>query len=243
VFLRVLSATESSIGTTPVAALGRIDMRSMLSLVDPVKRLRARLLARVSSEASWQRFVDETGFELVSRSVRVFLDGTNAGGDADEIGRRSSLLGSKMNQLRDNRRLVAGSFMYLSMAMHAVIGFLLIFIVEVVNGFQRLILTAGADVPGGPGAALGSVLAFNQLNLAFLSYAVVPVLLVLGVVNAMGTQDRGRRVLVHDLLLLGHYHHVGRELDADRTDPRQPDLRYGRDLAAGSPRAEVRVYG
>ena len=67
--------------------------------------------------------------------------------------------------------------------------------------------------------------------------------LVLGVVNAMGTHDRGRRVLVHDLLLLGHYHHVGRELDADRTDPPQPDLRYGRDLATDSPRAEVSVYG
>jgi archaellum biogenesis protein FlaJ (TadC family) len=106
-------------------------------------------------------------------------------GDADEIGRRASLLGSKMNQLRDKRRLVSGSFMYLSMAMHAVIGFLLIFIVEVVNGFQALIMTAGVNVPGGPGAALGSVLAFNQSNLAFLSYAMVPVLLVLGVVNAL----------------------------------------------------------
>ena len=184
-FLRVLGTTVSSIGTTPVVALGRIDMRSMPTLVQGVKDLQTRLTARINPVAAWQRFVDETGSEVVSRSVKVFLDGTGLGGDAEEVGRRASLLGVKVNQLRMKRALVSDSFTYLSLAMHAVIGFLLIFIVEVVNGFNGLISTAGIDVPGGPGAALGSVLAFNSANLAFLRNAMLPVLIVLGVVNAM----------------------------------------------------------
>jgi flagellar protein FlaJ len=179
-FLRVLGVTVSSIGSTAVVALGRIDMRSM-----PVRRLRTRLIARVDPVQSWQRFIDETGSELVNRSVRVYLDGTLLGGDPDEVGQRASLLGAKMNQLRAKRKLVAGSFTYLSMAMHVVIGFLLIFIVEVVGGFNELVSSAGVNVPGGPGAALGSVLAFNLDNLAFLRNSMVPVLLVLAVVNAL----------------------------------------------------------
>jgi flagellar protein FlaJ len=184
-FLRVLGVTVSSIGTTPVVALGRIDMRSMPSLVEPVRRLRTRLIARVDPVQSWQRFIDETGSELVARSVRVYLDGTNLGGDADEVGKRASLWGSKMNQLREMRKLVSDSFTYLSMAMHVVVGFLLIFIVEVVSGFNDLVSSAGVNVPGGPGAALGSVLAFNLDNLAFLRNSMVPVLLSLAAANAL----------------------------------------------------------
>ncbi len=184
-FLRVLGVTVSSIGSTPVVALGRIDMRSMPSLVEPVRRLRTRLIARVDPVQSWQRFIDETGSELVARSVRVYLDGTNLGGDADEVGKRASLLGSKMNQLREKRKLVSDSFTYLSMAMHVVVGFLLIFIVEVVSGFNDLVSSAGVNVPGGPGAALGSVLAFNLDNLTFLRNSMVPVLLSLAAANAL----------------------------------------------------------
>jgi flagellar protein FlaJ len=184
-FLRVLGTTVSAIGTTPVVAMSRIDMRSMPSLVGGVRRLTTRLRARVAPDASWKRFVDETGSEIVARSVRVFLDGTNLGGDAEEVGKRASILGSKINQLRAKRRLVSSSFTYLSLAMHVVIAFLLIFIVEVVNGFNTLIASAGVDMPGGPGAALGSVLAFNLANLTFLRNSMVPVLVILGVVNAL----------------------------------------------------------
>ena len=160
-------------------------MRSMPSLAEGVRALRTRLVARVSPQLSWQRFVDETGSELVGRTIRIFLDGTSLGGNADVIGRRASVVGMKMNQLRAKRRLVSDSFTYLSMAMHAVIAFLLIFIVEIVNGFNQLIATAGVDVPGGPGASLGSVLAFNLANLEFLRKTMIPVILVLAVVNAL----------------------------------------------------------
>ena len=184
-FLRVLGTTVSMIGTTPVVALSRMDMRSMPSLMEGVRRLRTRLEARISPEQSWTRFVDETGSELVGRSVRVFLDGTSLGGDPEEVGKRVSVLGSKVNQLRAKRRLVADSFTYLSLAMHAVISFLLIFVVEVVSGFNDLISNAGVNVPGGPGASIGSVLAFNSANLDFLRNSMIPVILVLGLVNAL----------------------------------------------------------
>ena len=184
-FFRTMGTTVSAIGTTPVVAMGRMDMRSMPTLVTGVHDLRTRLVARVHPLLSWTRFVDETGSELVGRCTRVFLDGTGMGGDAEHVGKQASLMGSKINQLRAKRRLVSDSFTYLTLAMHVVIAFLLVFIVEVVNGFNTLIATAGVDVPGGPGAALGSVLAFNLSNLELLRNAMIPIVVVLSVVNAL----------------------------------------------------------
>ena len=190
-FLRVLGATMSAIGTTAVVAMSRLDMRSMPSLADGVRQLATRLNARVSPQRSWDRFVDDTGSEIVSRSVRVFLDGTMLGGDPEEVGRRASLLGSKITQLRAKRRLVSDTFTYLSMAMQAVISFLLIFIVEIVSGFNDLIASAGLGGPGGAEAAMGSVLAFNLANLRFLQIAMVPVVVVLTLVNAIAPKVAG----------------------------------------------------
>ncbi|MEE8518501.1 MAG: hypothetical protein V3S98_05195 [Dehalococcoidia bacterium] len=184
-FVRVLGATVSAIGTTPVVAIGRMDMRAMPTLTKYVAELRTRLVARIGTTLSWDRLVDETGSELVRRSLRVFLDGTSMGGDADEVGKLTAVMGLKLNQLRAKRRLVADSFAYLSLAMHIVISFLLIFIIEVVNGFNTLIATANVDIAGGSGAALGAVLSFNLANLRFLQYSMAPVVIVLGVVNAL----------------------------------------------------------
>lgn len=190
-FLRVLGATMAAIGTTAVVAMARLDMRSMPSLAEGVRQLATRLDARVSPQRSWDRFVDDTGSEIVSRSVRVFLDGTNLGGDPEEVGKRASLLGSKITQLRAKRRLVSETFMYLSMAMQAVISFLLIFIVEIVSGFNELIAAAGLGVSGGAEAAMGQVLAFNLANLYFLQAAMVPVVVVMTLVNAIAPKVAG----------------------------------------------------
>lgn len=184
-FLRVLGTTMSAIGTTAVVAMRRLDMRSMPSLAQGVRDLGTRLDARVSPRLSWDRFVDDTGSEIVSRSVRVFLDGTMLGGDPEEVGKRASLLGSKITQLRAKRLLVSETFTYLSMTMQVVISFLLIFIVEIVSGFNDLIAAAGLGSAGGADAALGSTLAFNLANLRFLQIAMVPVVLVLTIVNAV----------------------------------------------------------
>ena len=105
--------------------------------------------------------------------------------------KRASLLGSKITQLRAKRRLVSETFTYLSMAMQAVISFLLIFIVEIVSGFNDLIAAAGLGISGGADAAMGSVLAFNLANLRFLQIAMVPVVVVLTLVNAIAPKVAG----------------------------------------------------
>lgn len=189
-FLRVLGTTASSIGTTPTEALDRIDMRSMNSLTPSVSKLHIWLRSRVKPELCWQRFVVETGSELVNRAVRVFMDGVRYGGDAAEVAERSAVLSSRVNYLREKRKLIASTFGWLSIAMHATVVFLLLFVMEIVGGFGAMVQTAGvADLAsGGGGSGISTSLGFSFDNIVFLQKVMIPVIIVLSLVNAIAPQ-------------------------------------------------------
>ena len=80
-FLRSLGGTMQAIGATAAEAMGRLDFRSLGMLSEDVKLLYTRLGAGVSPSSCWDRFVGETGSELVNRSVRMFWDGVTLGGE------------------------------------------------------------------------------------------------------------------------------------------------------------------
>jgi flagellar protein FlaJ len=186
-FLRVLGTTATSIGTTPAEALGRIDLRAMASVAPDVRKLYTLLKSRVKPELAWQRFVEGTGSELIARSVRVFSDGVGLGGDAEEVGRRASLLATKVSNLRAKRKLVSTTFGWLSVAMHATVVFLLVFVMEIVGQFGNLVQSAGAVTASDPNSpiALGSVFGFSFESMAFLQMLMAPVMIVLSIVNAL----------------------------------------------------------
>ena len=188
-FMRTLGATISAIGGTTVEALGRMDLRSMDSLASSVKRLQMRLAARVVPALCWHRFVRETGSELINRSVRIFTDSMDMGGDPEEIGDRASFMTMKVKYLREKRKLVSQTFGWLTLAMHGTIVFLLIFIMEVVNGFGRLVAQAGAaDTITGQAASLGTVLSFNLESMQFLQMLMIPVVIALSFINAIAAK-------------------------------------------------------
>jgi len=80
-FLRSLGGVCAAIGATVREALGRMDLNSLNHLQQQVKRLRTRLLSGVRAKLCWQKFVEETGSELVHRSVGMFYDAISVGGE------------------------------------------------------------------------------------------------------------------------------------------------------------------
>ena len=190
--LRTVGGVATAIGTTITEALGRVDLRSAGSLAPGVQDLHVRLGSKIKPELCWQRFVAETGSEQVNRSVRIFWDGVSLGGDPEQVGHRSSLYAMKIAFLRAKRRLVASSFKWLCIVMHASIVALLVFIVQMVDIFGKALEnmqpmedTAGvlSRLPE------DGVFSFNSAELQLLHWIVVLVLLVLTAANAFAARS------------------------------------------------------
>jgi flagellar protein FlaJ len=173
-FLRSLGSIVGAIGTTVTEGMERINQRSLASLEQPVRRLHVRLRSGIRPDLCWDRFVSETGSELVDRSVGTFWHTLKLGGDPDQIGFLSSLFALKISLMRENRKLVSQTFMWLIIPLHAVLIGILLFVTEVMvifanqlNNIQTQAL-ANTDPTTTGGIDVTSVLAFAAPNVGFI---------------------------------------------------------------------------
>jgi flagellar protein FlaJ len=188
-FLRSLGSVVGAIGTTVTEGMDRINQRSLASLEQGVRRLHVRLRSGIKPDLCWDRFVSETGSELVDRSVGVFWDTTKLGGDPDQIGYLSSLFALKISLMRESRKLVAQTFMYLMVPLHAVLVGILLFVTEVMVVFAQQLnqvqsqALSTTDPASTGGIDVTNVLAFAAPNVAFLRGFALVVVIFLTFVN------------------------------------------------------------
>lgn len=186
-FLRSLGGVCTALGTTVKDGLGQLDLGAVNVLRPGVKRLHTRLLAGIRPGLCWQRFISETGSELSNRSVGMFYDAVDLGGDPEQAGYHSSLFATKIASLRAERRSVASAFGWLSITMHATVVGLLIFISEVIGVFGKMVTGAQegmTDIAGG--SSMSSFATFNLGGLDLMQSMVAPLILVFTVANALG---------------------------------------------------------
>lgn len=186
--LRSLGSIVGAIGTTVTEGMERINQRSLSSLEQGVKRLHVRLRSGIRPDLCWDRFISETGSELVDRSVSIFWDTIKLGGEPDAIGYLSSLFALKISLLRENRKLVSQTFMYLMVPLHAVLIAILLFVTEVMVIFGQQLTNinqqsvANVD-PTTTGGLDVNVLAFASPNIAFIRGFALVVTIVLTIVD------------------------------------------------------------
>ena len=189
-FLRSLGSVVGAIGTTITEGMERVNQRSLASLEQGVRRLHVRLRSGIKPDLCWDRFISETGSELVDRSVGTFWDTIKVGGDPDAIGYLSSLFALKISLMRENRKLISQTFMYLIIPLHAVLVAILLFITEVMAIFATQLASvqtqalANTSTSTQAGVDVTSVLAFAAPNVAFIRGFALIVTLVLTVVDA-----------------------------------------------------------
>lgn len=140
-FLRSLGGVMQAIGATASEAMGRLEFRSLGSLKENVGLLYTRILDGIRPSNCWDRFVGETGSEQVSRSVRVFWDGINLGGEPQKVGNEASDFAMRIAFLRAQRSQIASGFTWLTVAMHAVLTTLCAFIYSIFLNFSSLVNT------------------------------------------------------------------------------------------------------
>lgn len=189
--VRVLGGVTSAIGTTVTQALGQIDKRSMGNLTLEMNRLRYRLDAGIDPKACWDRLVDETGSELVERTVGMFWDALSMGADAGKAGEASSVFAARIAHLRATRNMVAVTFRWLVLPLHIAMIGLLLFIPQIMTLFTEMINQSAESLTSNSSSSLpnssvpiGELFAFGNVDLGLINFLVTFVVLVLTVANA-----------------------------------------------------------
>jgi flagellar protein FlaJ len=169
-------------------AMVRLDPNSMGALKNDVRLLSLRLQTGIDSKLCWDRFVDESGSELISRSVRIFHDSIIMGGEAEKVGKATSNFATEISLLRAQRKLIEGGFFWLVNVMHFIMVILVIFIYEIFNTFAVMVQGIVANTPSvniASGLATFSFFATGSQQLQVLHILVIAITLVLTVANAL----------------------------------------------------------
>jgi archaeal flagellar protein FlaJ len=186
-FLRSLGSVSQATGITVNEAMGRLDFRSIGSLVNDVNLLFTRLLARIDPATCWERFVCDTGSEQVNRSVRIFWDAVALGGEPRRIGNDASGFAMKIALLRARRGMIGIGFFWLTTVMHGILSGLLVFIYETMMTFVNLIQkiapkeSVGSVVPNMPTYAMFNT---NSGELSLLYFMIIIIIVVLTISDA-----------------------------------------------------------
>ena len=186
VMVRLLGAVTSAIGTTATEALGKIERRSMPGLEAEIEKLEIRLKAGLKTELCWARFVADNGTELIDRTVKIFTDSVNAGGEPGEIGEKAAFFAQRATLLREKRSLVAATFGYLVPPLHGSIVGLLVFIVTVLGLFSSTLAEQAPDTAGNAAAAAVPSLGlstFTNLDTGFLNLLVTVTVVAMTIAN------------------------------------------------------------
>lgn len=205
-FLRSLGNIAGATGSNLTQTLKDIDTRAMGFLGAHITRLRLRLEANLSSELSWERFRQETSSELVNRTTHMLVDGAERGGSADDVGNICANYALGVSQLREKRQMVASTFAFLAIPMHATMVFILIFVMEILTKFNAKLsgiseaglvnlndstaVPTGLDMPPGLAITSGGDLTaglgmFSAQNLALTSWVIVSVIVMLTIANGL----------------------------------------------------------
>ncbi len=184
-FLRSFGAVVTSTSSTLSHALTQIDLNSFPNLQPDMQRLDWRLKASVPPSLCWNQFALETGSTLISETISIFNDAIELGGEADMVGALCSDFATTGVMLRARRRVLASTFSWLTIMMHAVVSALMLIILEVIQNFSEVVAAATRLQEG---INLGSmqlpVLSFGSPMLGPLAVLTQGMVIVLCIINA-----------------------------------------------------------
>jgi flagellar protein FlaJ len=188
--LRMLGGVTSAIGSTVRDALSKVDRRSLGRMEPYFRRLEVRMNASISPDKCWKRFIAECGSELIERSTNIFWDALTIGGEPGQTGRNAAFFAGQLALLRAKRALVANTFGYLVLPLHAAMCGLLVFIVNVMGLFATSLAESAPELPEGSSAAVdvASVAGYNtfaDLNFGFLNILVVVIIVAFTLANSV----------------------------------------------------------
>jgi len=115
-FIRSLGAVMGGQGMTAVYALATIDKKSLVALEPLVNSVYSKMNLGLDDKQVWDKFIGESGSNLIYKYLNIYLDTVTLGGPPDAIG---TVVGSSMLEqtlLREKKDMHARSFLSSSTA-------------------------------------------------------------------------------------------------------------------------------
>jgi len=154
-FIRSLGAVMGGKGITVGSALAEIDRKSMENLEPFIAGVYSKINLGLDEKLSWDRFVGESGSNLIYKYLNIFRDAVELGGKPDIIGQ---IVGSSMLEqvlLREKRNSIAMGFVILLIPMHAMMVGIFLFLYHIMVMMSKAISSVVAQL-GSSSSALST---------------------------------------------------------------------------------------
>ncbi|MEI7434881.1 MAG: archaellar assembly protein FlaJ [Methanomicrobiales archaeon] len=138
-FIRSIGAVMGGKGTTMGHALAEIDRKSLVVLEPLINGVYSKLNLGLDENASWEKFIGESGSNLIYKYLNIFRDSCELGGSPDTIG---EIAGSSMLEqvlLREKRNSVSMGFVVLIIPMHTMMVAIFLFLFHILLTMSKAI--------------------------------------------------------------------------------------------------------
>jgi flagellar protein FlaJ len=154
VFLRGLGSIMGGKGLTTTYALAEVDRKSLEVLGSFIDAAYSKLNLGLSEAMVWERFIRESGSNLIYKYLNIFRDSIALGGSPADIGKIVSSSMLEMVLLRKKREMLTTSFIVLLIPMHVAMVAIFAFLFHILLTMSRAIKEV-MEAFGESNAALG----------------------------------------------------------------------------------------
>ena len=158
-FIKSFGAVMGGKATTAVYALRAIDNKSFMALEPLLNSVYSKMNLGLDDRQTWNRFIGESGSDLIYKYLNIYLDTVRVGGPPEPIGK---IVGASMLDqvlLREKREMLSKSFFLMLLPMHVVMAgiFIALYrIMVVLTGSVASMMTHFQEASGAAsGAAAG----------------------------------------------------------------------------------------
>jgi flagellar protein FlaJ len=190
IFIRSLGSVMGGKGVTITHALREIDRKSLITLEPLVNGVYSKLNLGFDDRLTWERFIGESGSNLIYKYLNIFRDSVELGGSPDKIG---EIVGSSMLEqvlLRNSRHTISMGFVVLLIPMHAMMIAIFLFLFHILLTMSQAIATVveslgpmntgglaqAGSVSGTVGGAVTMFVDFPQAEMTFYVIVIITII-------------------------------------------------------------------
>lgn len=145
VFIRSVGTIMGGKGLTVTYALAEIDIKTMKVLSGFIQSIYSKMNLGLDENLVWERFIDESGSNLISKYLNIFRDSIKLGGKPSEVARVVSSSMLEQTLLREKREMLATGFIVLLIPMHVAMVAIFIFLYQILLSMSHAVTAVMAS--------------------------------------------------------------------------------------------------